>query len=270
MLRWAVQTNLGKASDIDCLLAACRRLQLATEELKHIPFSAELPDLDTETPTIFYGATQFVNLIAANGGWTPGVFFDEAQFQFSRCRSELGDRLLNAQARLTTLAELLTEPSPDSLELFIRPAGDNKEFAGDIQTLGAIKRWVEGLDSEEMFLHPDCPVIVAEPVGLAYEWRVFMIGGRAVTGSQYRRHHRLKVEAGLPDPVVEFAEETARIFSPAEVFVIDVARSGEALFVVEYNCFNSSGFYASDIPAIVRSINEFHEAKSTRVRADPE
>ena len=72
-----------------------------------------------------------------------------------------------------------------------------------------------------------------------------MVGGRAVTGSQYRRYHRLEVQVGLPDSVVRFAEETAEVYSPAEVFVIDVAQSGDSLFVVEYNCFNSSGFYGS-------------------------
>ena len=257
-LRWAIQTNLGNSNDIERLVSACRGQGAPTEELRHIPFSTELPALDAETPTVFYGATQFVNQIAADGRWTPGVFFEEENFQFSLCLSKLSNRLLNAEARLTTLAELSQDSRPDKTELFLRPSGDSKEFAGNILTLGEIKKWVESLDDEDMSLTPECSVVVAEPVGLAYEWRVFIVGGRAVVGSQYRRYHRLDVEAGLPDPVVRFAEETAEIYSPAEVFVIDVAQSGDSLFVVEYNCFNSSGFYGSDIETIVASINELY------------
>ena len=258
MLRWAIQTNLGQADDIKSLLSACRKLRLPTEELQHIPFSNQLPDLDTETPTVFYGATQFVNQIAADGAWTPGVFFEEEKFEFSRCRSKLGARLLNAEAQLTTLGELLNDSRPDSKELFIRPSGDGKEFAGTIQTLGELKLWVEGLDGQGMTLTPDCQVVIAEPVGLAFEWRVFVVAGRAVTGSQYRRYHRLDVQTGLPDKVSAFAEEVAAVYRPAEVFVIDVALSGESLFVVEYNCFNSSGFYGSDIEAVVRSVDDLY------------
>ena len=258
MLRWAIQTNLGSSNDIERLLSACRDQGLPTVELRHIPFSTQLPTLDTETPTVFYGATQFVNQIATEGRWTHGVFFEEERFQFSLCRSKLSDRLLNAEAQLTTLAKLSNDSRSDSTELFIRPSGDSKEFAGNILTLGEIKTWVATLEDEDMSLTPECSVVVAEPVGLAYEWRVFVVGGRAVSGSQYRRYHRLEVQAGLPDSVVRFAEETAEVYSPAEVFVIDVAQSGDSLFVVEYNCFNSSGFYGSDIEAIVSSIDELY------------
>lgn len=51
--------------------------------------------------------------------------------------------------------------------------------------------------------------------------------------------------AEMPAEVVEFARETAAIWAPAPVFVLDVARSADQLYVVEANCFHSAGFYAA-------------------------
>lgn len=254
-LRWAIQTNLGKAQDIETLLASCQALDLSTERLKHIPFSDQLPSTPADQPTVFYGATGFVTNIARSKRWSPGVFFEPEQFEFDLCLARLGARMLNASAEVTTLRELREDRRPDSTELFLRPVGDTKEFAGTVMSLGEVRRWVEGL-GEENTLSPDCSVVVAEPVGLAYEWRVFMVDGKAVSGSQYRRYHALQVEGGLPQEVVNFAQECARIHAPDDVFVLDVARSGDGLYVIEYNCFNSSGFYNSDISTIVQAVSE--------------
>ena len=254
MLRWAIQTNLGKASDIQSLVKSCRELHLPYVELEHIPFSQVLPDLEWESPIVFYGATDFVTAIATDGRWSPGVYFDEVKFEFSTCLSRLGSRLLNSQAQVTTLRALQSDVRSDETEVFLRPTGDTKEFAGNVFTFREIKDWLRNIRGEDMTLSLDCPVLVSEPFGLAFEWRVFIVNGVAVTGSQYRRYHRLDIESGLPPGVVAFAEECAELYSPAEVFVMDVARSGESLYIVEYNCFNSSGFYASDVSQIVSAI----------------
>ncbi len=50
-----------------------------------------------------------------------------------------------------------------------------------------------------------------------------------------------------------------RYDEPAQVYVIDVAqvRQGDdwTYKVIEYNSFNSAGFYACDVPAIIDAVN---------------
>jgi hypothetical protein len=47
------------------------------------------------------------------------------------------------------------------------------------------------------------------------------------------------------------------IWVPAPVFVMDVGESAGNLFIIECNCFNSSGFYKSNIEKIVVDVSEF-------------
>lgn len=258
-MRWAVQTNLGNTAELERLVWSCREVGQPVERLVHIPFSEELPDLDAAISTVFYGATSFVTRVAEFGRWSPGVFFDPASFQFSAYRDALGERLLNAKAEFTTLAMLAQKDISLETMLFVRPQSDTKDFAGQVVPFGELRSWVRSLQSADTMLDPDCPIVAAEPVGLAVEWRLFVVAGEVVTGSQYRRHHQLSVSPRVPQEVLEFAREVTGVYSPATVFVLDIARSGAELYVVEYNCMNSAGFYASDTTALVRAIARLEE-----------
>jgi hypothetical protein len=76
-----------------------------------------------------------------------------------------------------------------------------------------------------------------------------------VTASQYRRDGRLSVQAGAPGVVLAFGEAVATRWSPASVFTLDVCQSGESLFVLEVQGFNSAGHYAADLRALVRAVS---------------
>jgi uncharacterized protein YuzB (UPF0349 family) len=53
-----------------------------------------------------------------------------------------------------------------------------------------------------------------------------------------------------------FAEAMVENWQPDRAFVIDVASTDEGYKVIEYNCLNSAGFYASDVAKIVNAIEE--------------
>ena len=50
-------------------------------------------------------------------------------------------------------------------------------------------------------------------------------------------------------------------FQPAPVFVIDVAETDSGEKIIEYNTFNSSGFYFCDVGQIIDSVNAFVETR---------
>jgi hypothetical protein len=91
---------------------------------------------------------------------------------------------------------------------------------------------------------------------LEKEWRVFVVDGKVVSGSHYRSYLRLDQKPDLPTKVIEFVEDACKVWVPAKVFVMDVGESYKNLFIIECNCFNSSGFYKSDIEKIVISVSE--------------
>ena len=259
MLRWAIQSNLVNAIDLEKLLAACRQHGLPAVTFETIPFSNQLPDLDADQPTVFYGSTGCMSNIREAAKWTPGVFFDPQKFSFPEWSRAYGSACLNAEAQQITLAELAEQTHAADQVFFLRPIHDDKSFAGEVMSFGEIQKWVAELD--QTVLSPQTPILVAEPVGITHEWRLFVVNGKVSTGSRYRTRHQLDVRAEVPDEVREFAEKLAGQWQPAPVFVLDLASSGDQLYLVEINCFNSAGFYASDVAKLVGDVSRFVDGK---------
>lgn len=254
-MRWVVQQNLGKSSDTDRVMAAARENGCRVIGIDVIPFSTDLPDVPSDMPTVFYGATQFINNVFLSGMWSPGAFYDPETFRFSRYLLEYGESMLNSSVELTTIDLFGSiERDPEKL-IFIRPDRDLKEFAGDVIRTGDFQQWAKRVSHGGYTVTGDCPIVIAEPVGISCEWRTFVVNGRVVAGSQYRCNRILDVKESLPYRVRMFVEEHAQRWSPASVFSFDVAQSGDELYVLELGCFNSSGFYGSDIELLIKEIS---------------
>jgi hypothetical protein len=97
--------------------------------------------------------------------------------------------------------------------------------------------------------------LVAEPVGISHEWRLFIVEGEVISGSRYRSDGKLVVAPGLPLGVIRFAENRIKDYVPSKVFVMDIGLSVD-YYVIEIGCFNSAGFYAADIDKVVDAVSE--------------
>lgn len=259
---WVVQSNLGKEDDLVAMRAAFGSIGLQHLEVKVIPFSDELPDVPTDRPCIFYGATGFVYKAWKSGRWQPCAFFDEEKFRFSHWRKAWSGRLMNEEAETLTLGEFAGSSRPPDSLWFLRPDRDNKAFAGEVIAFSDVKEWADKLSAGGFTFGTDEPIVVAEPRNIHREWRLFMVDGRASSASQYRDGRRLAVSAGAPAVVRTFAEVRAREFAPARAFVLDVGEvSNGDLKIIEANCINSAGFYAADIEKIIRDVTATVDAQ---------
>ncbi len=257
-IRWAVQNNLGGeyAEDIE---RACNNLGLEFYPFKAIPFSEELPPINHQKATIFYGATRCIDNIYKKGSWKFGTFFNPDSV-FTTWNNAYGEFSLNYNAEITTLDELekrkTLKDKYKNEEAFIRPVSDQKEFAGTIMSLKDIKKWRSMMSGDiEYFAH--IPIIVSEVNHLWKEWRCFMVNGKMSSITAYRLCGRPYICRDEYHRVIEFAESMAKKYSPAPVFVIDVGITNNDvvrsnLYVIEIGCFNSAGFYAADVEQIVK------------------
>jgi len=264
-VRWVVQQNLGTSGDPERIAEACKRIGAKCDLITRVPFSKELPDIPTDEPTIFYGSTRFVNLVFNAKRWSPCAFFDPVAFTTAHWGPIYGEAWLNHGARITTLAEFCFEPHPPSRMFFVRPDKDLKEFQGGIWSMADLQRWKTGLLKtdlgDEQLAH--VPILVGEPWGIAREWRCFMQDARVCQASQYRVRGKLNVSAEVPTEVLVYAEQIARMWSPHDIFVLDVCESADNLYVLEVGCVNSAGFYACDINEIVGWISSKVEDDGT-------
>lgn len=253
---WIVQDNLIAPKDLNALKQACHAGGHRYAPIVVPPFTEAIPQLEHDGPVIFYGSARLTVAIAANNPWTPGVFFDEAAFTPSRYADAYGQHMLNADAIWTTLRALDEDLLSKEERWFIRPDHDGKSFAGGVMTSTELLSWRAKLVATETTISIDAPVVLAPVKQIEREWRLFIVDGEIVTGSQYRCGEERKLDGALAADLVTFAQERANAWSPERAFVMDIARLSEGSFkIVELNGINSCGFYAAEVSVFVESLS---------------
>jgi len=253
---WLVQENLfSKINQEELIrtLDALTRIGVRYQLVKIIPFGNTFepePDIKPSDLVMVSGSTTMAR-IAGERGYRPGRF-DSGNF--SQWKEHYGEHLLNYDSRTCRFADVV----PCTETFFIRPHEDTKTFTGFVTTADDFLAWqhMVGLLSDVYAtLTPDTLVTVCSVKDIYQEYRFFVIDGRIVTGSTYKRAGELYCSTVIDDDVLEFANQMVQIWQPDRGFVIDIARlSNDELKIVELNNLNSSGFYSCDVMKIVAAI----------------
>lgn len=262
---WLIQEDT-RNDNARRLHTAC--IEAGVEVQSQVMADDRLPSIANDRPLICYGSCQFCAGIAASHRWSPGVWFDPEHFRFSRYLANYAGRMLNDDARLTTLEQVPRMVLPS--RVFVRGDDDLKQLAGSLWSREQLLVWAEqlrGRDDREIL---GLPIVVASRKLIDYEWRLFLVAGRVVGASQYRRLGDLECAPDAPAEVTAFAEASAALWSPAPVFVMDVAAIGAELRILELNGFNSSGFYATRVTEVVRAVTDWVGVDHTPTRPGSE
>jgi hypothetical protein len=258
---WIIQSNGGEAEEYEKLTKELANIGVHCTPFAFTSFSADLPEVDHSGPVICRGSIEFVLKVFDSRRWWPGAFFDHQRFRFSTWRHPYRQHLLNVQGYVTTFQEFVREIFPAEELFFVRPDSDIKSFKGGVKSFEEICSWVADMDAHDR-LNPAEPIVIAPPVEIHEEWRLFIVDGRVSTGSRYGRRPSSWRLQPPPTDVVEFASARAAEWMPAQVFALDVARTDHGLRLVEVGCFNAAGFYSSDVQSLVRDVVMFLEKNS--------
>lgn len=257
-VQWVVQSNLNSEGS-DLIEKACREIGAIYTPVEIIPFSDTLPDYDRSIPAIFYGSTTMGRLVFGERGY----FFDAANFHMQLLSMNYRKLMLNYPYGEYTIEELVEEiPFWDYNEFFIRPLDDSKSFVGQVINGHEIKDWFAKLQqSDSTEITTETEVLVTSPKRIETEWRLWIVRGKVIAASQYRRNDILIKKEGCPAGIKDFAEFVCRLWTPHDVFCMDVCVLPENRnpFIVECGCFNSCGFYAADVNVIVKEITNYYE-----------
>lgn len=256
-LRWVIQTNLGHGDDHLQMQEACKKLGVEFQGIEVIPFSITLPSFkEDEKTNIYYGSTTFMYNLYNLRNKPVGLFFDEEKFSMENYIKVWGEHMLNSEAKITTFDEFSTENhDPESL-WFIRPDADDKSFAGDVMTFEQIKNWTATFQKfDNVNLSGDKKIIVGPPYNIKKEWRNYIVDGKIVASSLYRKDFRLnKSRHDVPSEMLDFVQARINEYMPHKNFAMDIAFCGDSYYIIECGCLNSVGFYDADISVIVEAI----------------
>ncbi len=257
---WYVQTNLVQEHCIEAIERACGQNQVGFIPHTAIPFSDVLALPTTSDLLIPYGSTTLIKNFGKAQVDRSGLFFDPEKFRTSVWLKEFGVRLLNSDAIVVPLNEVVVETLPDTF--FMKPDNDLKDFNGGLVDRENFVKFIEQVSHGGFTFNPDIPVVISEPKRTGWEWRLFMSGDKIITGSSYRLGQMLNQSKPVSEKVRRFARDTAQIWRPDDLYVLDVAEDAHGLKIVEFNCINASGFYRCDIYKIVEEVSRVAKAKS--------
>lgn len=270
---WLVQNNLYNEAGYVSFLSALERLNANYLVIKPIPFTNMFvpadfdsatqeveevgePEFDKNQKIIVMGATTLTR-IAKNRGWLPGTYLND-NFDFSKWRDGFGkENLLNGESITARICDPI-DVKHMSDNLFVRPVDDSKAFAGTIMSKHDFFDWVLSLSviEEEEFqpLHKNTMIAIGNYKKINAEYRLFVVDGKVVTSSMYKRGSKVHYSSDVDDAVIAFANQMIKRWQPAPAFVIDIAHTDNGYKVIEINNINSAGFYESDPQQIVAAI----------------
>lgn len=231
-----------------------------------IPFSRDI----TSTEPIFgrdyipYGSTLFTN-IAMDRGWS-GLCFDLSKFNY-RTSVENRQDMLNSDGKILSASDMVNylQTIDAEAKFFTRPSEDLKHYSGTVMSSEEIVEMLESMmgavGGGSYYLNPKTEIVVSKPKEISAEWRWFIVDRKIVSGAMYRAHGQLRKLEELDPKVITEAQAMADVWLPHDCCVMDTALVDDKLYVVEFNCINSSGFYGHDVDKIFRELWKYFEGK---------
>lgn len=265
-IRWIIQNNLSSGEDYNTLTQACKDFGIESEGVQIIPFSSNIPNFTQDDKiNIYYGSTTLMYNIYHQFNKPAGLFFDEEKFSMENYNKAWGDYMLNgpSDARVTTFKEFSKENHEDDALFFSRPDADDKSFNGEVRTFLEIKDFLNNIvRADNIVLSEDTKIIISTPYNIAKEWRNYIVDGKVVTSSLYRKNFKLHKDGNdIPADMIKFVEDRCKEYTPHNIFAMDIALCGGDYYIIECGCLNSVGLYAADIYKIVKCVSESVSAR---------
>ncbi len=262
-VRWIIQDKNYADKDRLEIIRACDKLEIPCIEITVVPFSDSLPEfpIDDEYENIYYGSTTMMDRIYSDYNQPLGLFYDHKTFSMKNYLSQWGEHMLSSEAEIMTFNEFRNCNHPTEQEFFIRPDADSKAFPGVVLSFGKISEWYDRLINDNVVgLGAKTKILAGPAYHIEKEWRNFIVNGKVVTSSLYRKNFELKKSAkDIPQEMIEFVETRCKEYQPHDVFAMDIAKcSGvHEYYIIECGCMNSVGFYHGDIYKYVASLSEY-------------
>lgn len=256
---WILQQNLIKESVFQQIKDVLKEDHISYEEVKIIPFSDELPNIQSTHPVnVFYGSTTLILNAYKHSKFSKSIFYDEDLFTIKNYMDKWGDYMLNADSNILTFKEIV-EGDYNKGEWFLRPIHDDKSFSGKVMTSDQIIQIENSLkESNNPYLNEETLVAISKPKQIAKEWRHFIVNGEIISTSKYAEEGQpSKSSRDIPQELIQFVRDRCREYMPHPVFVMDTALYNNSFKIVECNCFNDTGFYDHDIKKVIRAVNAY-------------
>lgn len=253
---YIVQENLFREEGHAKLINGLEKFGLEYELVKVLPFIEEVEFKTNRKDVFVFGSLKLARL-SKKYGWKPGALVTE-NHDYNVYSKHYKNNLLNYDSRVV---EFGSDFEWEYEQQFIRPCLDSKSFTGKV---------FEKPDWEEyknrMLDHPsdttlraDTLIQVARPKKLTQEVRCWVVNGKVITQSTYRRGTFLVYDNVVDNDAIEFAQRMVDIYQLAETFVIDVGLTPDGWKIIECGSTSCAGFYDADMQKLLVALETMYE-----------
>lgn len=189
-----------------------------------------------------------------------GLFYDVNKFD-QKIYGKLDLPLINSDVQYYPLNNENNLKLSFNEMKFVKPSRDLKAFnAGILEPGQTVLDFIHGQMYQPMYVQEE--LLVSSPKNIWDEYRFFVLGDQVITGSQYRTNKQLKYHelnnSVEHQKVLSIAQEYAKLYKPADVFTMDIGKyNNDQYGIVEYNCFNASGLYYSDVKKLFSTLEDY-------------
>jgi len=266
-MHWVLQGNLRPDSGLRFLDDALERWGITYSKHDVVPFVGTIiPDITPKGNVIVIGSYSMRHVAEAKG-WVPGCF-DVGHIRHEDFVHNWGLRMLNAECIVRSLGEVpqwleMHSPLHAPQSFFMRPEVDSKSFPAKVYTRESFMRWFEHIvlmlntakRGEYMTVDCDTRAILAPVRNIDQEVRCWIVDGRLVTASVYKRGDTVHYDPVVDQSILEYAREVAaHEWQPQRAYVLDLCVCEDQIRIVEVNTLNSAGFYAADMQKLVEAL----------------
>ncbi|MEP0566072.1 MAG: ATP-grasp domain-containing protein, partial [Paracoccaceae bacterium] len=214
---------------------ALDRLEIPYAWHKVVPFIGELtpaPTISDPNAVVMFGSYALWRYAKAND-LKPGVFKIRPFVHEASWHPFL---LNGADALFLTLRDVPEHLPDDGKDWFLRPVDDSKEVPGTVKSTSEIielANKVLALEEHEITkgsLRHDTEMMLAKPVRILKEWRLWVVKDEVVTFSLYKEGSRVVYRHEIDKDALEFANRLVNAnpdYAPA--YVIDICRTVDGL-----------------------------------------
>jgi hypothetical protein len=198
-------------------------------------------------PVLPYGSVQFMRCLKDSPQLGRFILHSEDAFSTEHWAGVFGERAVNHRGRLVAAGDVAALLQ-NGQKYHVRPDRQDKAFIAAVFDSAS---WQQECDKRN--ISPELPCWASPVVALHGEWRCWVVGGKVVDISQYRKEgqpHR--VLETCPD-IHSAAQALADIYLPAPVVVMDIAATDEGIQVLEFNPIHGSGWYAARVDFVLES-----------------
>ena len=181
------------------------------------------------------------------------IFYNEKNFD-QYYYSSLGLPLLNERATYCEIEDNLHRTW--NYPVFMKPSLDQKSFTAAIVPPGmSVLQCIESQPHQSSYIKEK--ICVAPVREISREYRFFVVCSQVITGSLYKCGSQVVTSPEIPQDILECARSYARLYCPHDVFTMDLCVCDKGIKIVEYNCWNASGLYKTDVNKIFLAVQDY-------------